>query len=156
MSHLLDKAKHALHLDDKTKDPAQLENEKHGAMLAHNREEARADALIAERESVEEAHPTPVGVAEVPVAGTGESGAGLSSMPQRPALEDAAEGHTRVEPGEVTLPDLDGVTHVPERELPPRKERMENTATRPADAGDPESMNGYPVPLNVAGDDRML
>lgn len=43
-------------------------------------------------------------------------------MPQRPALEDAAEGHTRVEPGEVTLPDLDGVTHVPERELPPRKE----------------------------------
>lgn len=42
-------------------------------------------------------------------------------MPHRPALEEAAEGHNAVRPGEVTRPDLEGVTHIPESELPERK-----------------------------------
>jgi len=42
-------------------------------------------------------------------------------MPHRPALEEAAEGHSAVRPGEVTRPDLEGVTHIPESELPERK-----------------------------------
>lgn len=30
------------------------------------------------------------------------------------------------------MPDLEGVTHIPESKLPQRKDRMEHTATRPA------------------------
>ena len=45
-----------------------------------------------------------------------------SSLARRTSLKAAAHGHTRVDEGEVTQPDLDGVTHIPEKQLPPRLE----------------------------------
>ncbi|GAA6009902.1 hypothetical protein JCM10207_002151 [Rhodosporidiobolus poonsookiae] len=133
-----------------TNDPDKLEEEKHEAMSSHEREEARADALIASREASERAHPSASGPPDlVPVSAAHD----LSSVPHRAALEDAAEGRKA---GRATTPDLDGVTHIPESELPVRHERMENTATRPADPNDPKSMNGLPDNWTTAGDDRML
>lgn len=35
------------------------------------------------------------------------------------------------------VPDMDGVTHIPESELPVRHDRKEHTATRPSDPNDP-------------------
>ncbi|GAA5886974.1 hypothetical protein JCM6882_009403 [Rhodosporidiobolus microsporus] len=146
---ILDKVKHALGADEETKSPERLEDEKHAAMNRHNAEEARADALIQQREASERAHPERSGPPDVvPVAARHE----LSSMPHRASLEEAAEGHSA---GKVTQPDLEGVTHIPESQLPPRLPRMENTGLRPSDPNDPNSMNGLPTGT-VAGDDRML
>ncbi|GAA5842182.1 hypothetical protein JCM11251_000118 [Rhodosporidiobolus azoricus] len=148
MSHFLDKVKHAIGADEETKSPEWLEFEKHKAMSAHNTEEARADALAQQRELSQHAHPERSGPPDVvPVSSRHE----LSNMPHRPSLEDAAEGHAVPR---ATTPDLQGVTHIPESELPPRLDRMENTATRPADPNDPKSMNGLPTGT-VAGDDRI-
>lgn len=42
-------------------------------------------------------------------------------MPHRASLEEAAEGHPA---GRATTPDLEGVTHIPESQLPRRHDRM--------------------------------
>ncbi|GAA6030532.1 hypothetical protein JCM8097_006192 [Rhodosporidiobolus ruineniae] len=142
----LDKIKHAILPD--TKDPEQLEQEKHKAMSRHAAEEAKADKNIAQREAEEHAHPSRSGPPDVV-----PSKHDLSSFPHRGSLEEAAEGQ---KPGRATTPDHLNQTHIPESELPIRHDRMENTATRPADPNDVKSMNGLPDNWAVAGDDRML
>jgi hypothetical protein len=42
-------------------------------------------------------------------------------MPHRASLEEAAEGKPA---GRATTPDLEGVTHIPESQLPRRHDRM--------------------------------
>ncbi|GAA5847595.1 hypothetical protein JCM9279_005316 [Rhodotorula babjevae] len=145
----MDKIKHALHLDDKTDDPVEYRKWVDDARDKHNAEEARADALAAEREADQRAHPSHAHTLEPVQAHE------LSSMPHRPALEEAAEGHNAVHPGEVTRPDLEGVTHIPESELPERKPRMEHTALRPSDPNDMNSMDGA-ASYGTAGDDRAI
>ncbi|GAA5970395.1 hypothetical protein JCM11641_001692 [Rhodosporidiobolus odoratus] len=146
---VLDKVKDFINPQgQETKSPQQLEDEKHVAMNNHEREEARANALIAQREAAEHVHPERSGPPDA-VRSRHE----LSSMPHRASLEEAAEGH---QAGKVTTPDLTGGTHIPESELPIRHERMENTATRPSDPNDRKSMNGLPDNWSTAGDDRML
>ncbi|BGP21052.1 hypothetical protein JCM10213v2_009231 [Rhodosporidiobolus nylandii] len=142
----LDKIKHAILPD--TKSPEQLDDEKHIAMNNHEREEARADALIAKRENQEHVHPERSGPPDV-VPSKYE----LSSMPHRASLEEAAEGKA---PGRATTPDMEYGTHIPESELPIRHERMENTGLRPSDPNDPKSMDGLPDNWTTAGDDRTL
>ncbi|GAA5858120.1 hypothetical protein JCM8547_005658 [Rhodosporidiobolus lusitaniae] len=143
------KIKHFIHPD--TKDPDTVDAEKHRAHDSHVAEEARADALIAQRENQEHVHPERSGPPDVV-----PSRHNLSSMPHRESLEAAAE-HKHITPGGTTTPDMMYVTHIPESELPIRHERMENTALRPSDPNDVNSMNGAVDPRStVAGDDRML
>ncbi|BGP52417.1 hypothetical protein JCM10450v2_008395 [Rhodotorula kratochvilovae] len=147
MTGILDKAKHALHLDDETDDPVQYRHDLDVARDKHRAEEARADALAAEREADLRAHPSHGHTLEPVQAHE------LSSVPHRAPLSEAAHGHAQVEVGRATTPDLEGVTHIPEDQLPERKPRMEHTALRPSDPNDVNSMNGKVYPLNVAGDD---
>lgn len=212
MTGFVDKAKHALHLDQvrrhrsppsrlpsrlpsppcpppttdlrppqETKDPVQTRYQVDAARDSHDREEARADALAgapvslpssssptvhteptpcpapaAEREADQRAHPSHAHTLE-PFERTEPS-----SLARRTSLKAAAHGHTRVDGGEVTQPDLDGVTHIPESQLPERKpcvppfsrslevdadplasppplsphRRMDPTALRPSDPND--------------------
>ncbi|GAA5988601.1 hypothetical protein JCM10908_003637 [Rhodotorula pacifica] len=158
MAPALHKIEHALHLDDRTRNPEKVHEETHVAERRHEQEEKRANALIAEREASERAHPALSGPPDaVPIPPASQS---LSSFPNRASLDEAAHGnqakhHHAIEKG-ATTPDLDGVTHIPEKDLPPRIERMEHTALRPSDPNDYKSMDGKPLPLGAAGDDAML
>ncbi|GAA5915148.1 uncharacterized protein JCM6883_001747 [Sporobolomyces salmoneus] len=147
MSHLVDKIKHVVHPTG-NKTPDEIDNDKHRAMNDHEAEEQRADALAKERELDEVAHPAQHGT---PTSLPPQQQHDLSSFPHRDTLADAAhhEHHSQ------THPDLAGVTHIPESELPERHYRKENTALRPADPNDPRSMDGA-ANYNVAGDDRTL
>ncbi|TNY22309.1 hypothetical protein DMC30DRAFT_392516 [Rhodotorula diobovata] len=149
MTGFVDKAKHALHLDQETKDPVQTRYQVDAARDSHDREEARADALAAEREADQRAHPSHAHTLE-PFERTEPS-----SLARRTSLKAAAHGHTRVDEGEVTQPDLDGVTHIPESQLPERKPRMDPTALRPSDPNDLNSMDGAAT-YGTAGDDRAI
>ncbi|GAA5998760.1 hypothetical protein JCM5350_007633 [Sporobolomyces pararoseus] len=147
MSHLVDKIKHVVHPTG-NKTPDEIDNDKHRAMNNHEAEEQRADALAKERELDERAHPSQHGTpTSLPPQQQGE----LSSFPHRDSLSDAAHHHHETQ----THPDMQGVTHIPESELPERKYRIENTALRPADPNDPRAMDGA-ANYNVAGDDRTL
>lgn len=78
----------------------------------------------AEREAFERTHPTASGPPDaVPIP---PASLDLSTVPHRASLDEAAHGdhakhHHAVEKG-ATTPDLDGVTHIPEKQLPPRLE----------------------------------
>lgn len=78
--------------------------------------------LTAEREASERAYPTLSGPPDtVPIP---PASLDLSSVPHRASLDEAAHGdhakhHHAVEKG-ATTPDLDGVTHISEKHLPPR------------------------------------
>ncbi|BGO96290.1 hypothetical protein JCM10020v2_008027 [Rhodotorula toruloides] len=173
MSHFLSEVKHALHIGEPTDDPERVAKETHAAQASHEKEEARADRLIGTFrsspfvEAVEEwTHPALFFKAEreqearVQPATSGPPDvvpppAELSSFPHRQNLDEVAHDPQHAHAKKQTTPDLEGVTHIPESELPPRLPRMENTALRPSDPNDPNSMNGLPEPLNVAGDDRV-
>ncbi|BGP12011.1 hypothetical protein NBRC10512_000376 [Rhodotorula toruloides] len=150
MSHFLSEVKHALHIGEPTDDPERVAKETHAAQASHEKEEARADRLIAEREQEARVQPATSGPPDV-VPPPAE----LSSFPHRQNLDEVAHDPQHAHAKKQTTPDLEGVTHIPESELPPRLPRMENTALRPSDPNDPNSMNGLPEPLNVAGDDRV-
>ncbi|TKA52830.1 hypothetical protein B0A53_04526 [Rhodotorula sp. CCFEE 5036] len=158
MANALHKIEHALHLDDRTRNPEKVHEETHIAERRHREEEERANALIAEREAFERTHPTASGPPDaVPIP---PASLDLSTVPHRASLDEAAHGdhakhHHAIEKG-ATTPDLDGVTHIPEKQLPPRLDRMEHTALRPSDPNDYKSMDGKPLPLGAAGDDAML
>ncbi|GAA5941443.1 uncharacterized protein JCM15063_006104 [Sporobolomyces koalae] len=146
MTNLLDKVQHVLHPTG-NKAPDAIDDQKHQETNAHEAEEQRADALAKERQLDEAVHPSQHGTPEQLAA----QGHDLSSFPHRDSLGDAAHHHHEQQ----THPDMQGVTHIPESELPERKYRLEHTALRPSDPNDPNSMDGR-ANYNVAGDDRTL
>ncbi|GAA5884012.1 hypothetical protein JCM16303_001359 [Sporobolomyces ruberrimus] len=149
MSGLVDKLKHVVHPTG-NKTPDEIDADKHRAMSNHEAEEQRADALAKERKLDEVAHPSQHGTpTSLPPQTQGQT---LSSFPQRDSLDDAAHHHHENAPHH---PDMQGVTHIPESELPERHYRKENTALRPSDPNDPNSMDGA-ANYAVAGDDRTL
>ncbi|GAA5861653.1 hypothetical protein JCM1840_005221 [Sporobolomyces johnsonii] len=131
----LDKLKHFFK-PEPTEDPDEVHEEIHRARDAHVKAEAQADALIQQRESSELEHPSESGPPNV-VPPPHE----LSSFAHRPSLEEAAEGKA---PPAQTTPDLDGVTHIPESELPIRHERMHHTGLRPGGFDEWSSKNDPP------------
>ncbi|BGP58659.1 hypothetical protein JCM8202_006365 [Rhodotorula sphaerocarpa] len=159
MANALHKIEHALHLDDRTRDPERVTMQTHVAEHAHEREEQRADALMLERQAEQRAHPESSGPPDtVPIP---PASLDLSTFPHRASLDEAAHGdhakqHHSVEKGRTT-PDMEGVTHIREAELVQRSHRTEDTGLRPSDPNDVHSMDGKPMPLGAsAGDDGML
>ncbi|POY72971.1 hypothetical protein BMF94_3957 [Rhodotorula taiwanensis] len=154
---VLNKIEHALHLDDRTRDLDTVHASTHVARDQHEAEERRADALMIERDAEQRAHPETSGPpGTVPLAAQHDN---LSSMPHRASLDEAAHGdHAHQHHAErQTTPDMEGVAHVPEKDLPQRYDRMEGTGLRPSDPNDVHSMDGKPLPLGAsAGDDAML
>ncbi|GAA5973892.1 hypothetical protein JCM21900_005918 [Sporobolomyces salmonicolor] len=142
----LDKVKHFFQ-PEPTDDPVEVHEDIHRARDSHLKAEAQADALIQQRESSELKHPTESGPPDV-VPPPHE----LSSFAHRPSLEEAAEGKTA--PAQTT-PDLEGVTHIPESELPVRHERMHHTGLRPG-GFDEWSSKDDPPNTTTAGDDTMF
>ncbi|GAA5927282.1 hypothetical protein JCM1841_001343 [Sporobolomyces salmonicolor] len=142
----LDKVKHFFK-PEPTDDPVEVHDDIHRARDSHLQAEAQADALIQQRESSELKRPTESGPPDV-VPPPHE----LSSFAHRPSLEEAAEGKTA--PAQTT-PDLEGVTHIPESELPVRHERMHHTGLRPG-GFDEWSSKDDPPNTTTAGDDTMF
>ncbi|GAA5833191.1 hypothetical protein JCM5353_009054 [Sporobolomyces roseus] len=148
MSGLVDKIKHAVHPTG-TKTVEEVDQDKHNKTHAHEVEEARADTLARERNLDEVAHPSQHGT---PMTLTGQNqGENLSSFAPRETLDAAAHHQHETK----HHPDLQGVTHIPESEMPQRHNRKENTALRPSDPNNPAAMDGA-ANYNVAGDDRAI
>ncbi|KAL8287148.1 hypothetical protein RQP46_003600 [Phenoliferia psychrophenolica] len=119
----------------------------------HARAEAIADERIEEREAEELTEPAEKWTPPTIVHGREplETAVRKASLKRAGKMvPDAFEDGPK--PG---MPDLVGGTHIPESELPQRKDRMEHTATRPADPNDPKSMDGLPEPT-TAGDDMAI
>ncbi|KAK4702677.1 hypothetical protein P7C70_g3547, partial [Phenoliferia sp. Uapishka_3] len=120
---------------------------------AHTRAEALADERIAEREQ-QEAHERPHDWQPPTVVHGREP---LATVVHRASVKRGGRhaGETGEHGPKVGMPDMEGVTHIPESELPVRHERSEHTALRPSDPNDPNSMDGKPNPTS-AGDDYAI
>ncbi|GAA6060640.1 hypothetical protein JCM10212_006391 [Sporobolomyces blumeae] len=130
--------------------PEDIHDDVHAKRDQHEAAERQADALARERKIDERVHPNQHGTP----AQTHPT-SDLSSFPHRESLDDAAHHSHPTASANETHPDMQGVTHIPESELPPRHYRLEDTALRPSDPNDPNSMNGK-ANYAVAGDDRTL
>lgn len=106
------------------------------------------EAIADERSLLREAE-----TAANPVDPTSRESTSLSSFSPRLSLDQVVHPKQSTE---LAGPDTTGGTHIPEAELPVKMHhRKENTAARPSDPNDPNSMDGRSNPT-AAGDDMAI